>query len=322
MKRNHKVFGPLIFLSFLVLSSCNPVTSHGQNSLSENVTSNSNISLLDKYTITWKDYDGTVLAVDSEVSMGSMPTFLGPTPIRPASEFATYTFDKWKPIIHSVYQNQVYTASYTEELVKFTITIVLDGLRTDYKLKYSANLSFLNDISATQASTKFLLTKWYTSSTYASETEWSSTYLAHYFVNHDLTLYGQSTYDPYQIIAKDKSSIEWNRSYVYDPLSYTVTRAISHYNVPVKFIMPAPIGSDVIVATWSKEAWKAQYVEFVLSNFNGTEERPFTVTYDVHGFQVIRYRVQDGEEYLHVYSQSEMLEYDEYIFNITAEYIV
>lgn len=64
-----------------------------------------------------------------------------------------------------------------------------------------------------------------------------------------------------------------------------VTRAISHYNVPVKFIMPAPIGSDVIVATWSKEAWKAQYVEFVLSNFNGTEERPFTLHMTCMGFR-------------------------------------
>lgn len=322
MKHSYKLFGPLIFVIFLMLNACHPVASDSQNSLSEDITSNSNIPPIDKYTITWKNYDGTILAVDSEVPAGSLPTFLGPTPTRPATEFATYTFEKWQPTIYTVYQDQVYTATYREELVKFTITVVLDGVSSDYEVDYSTNLGFLNDISATQASTKYLLTKWYTSPTYAPETEWSGAYLSSYFVDHNLTLYGQSLYDPYQIIAKNKRTEEWISRYIYDPFSYTVVGAITRYNVPVKFAMPAPIGSEAIVATWSKDAWMSQYVEFVLSNHNGTETRPFTVSYDAYGFQVIRYRVQDGEEYLYVYSQSEILEYDEYKFNITAKYNV
>ena len=52
-----------------------------------NITSNLTItatfsSTVNKYTITWKNYDGTVLKTDS-LAYGSTPTYTGDTPTRP-----------------------------------------------------------------------------------------------------------------------------------------------------------------------------------------------------------------------------------------------
>ena len=65
-----------------------------------------------KYTVTWKNWDGTVLKTDKGVEYGSTPKYDGSTPTRPASGRYTYTFDTWTPEIVAVTKDAVYTATY------------------------------------------------------------------------------------------------------------------------------------------------------------------------------------------------------------------
>ena len=94
--------------------------------------------LLNKYTVTWKDYDGDVLETDENVDYGTLPTYNGVTPTRSRAEY-TYTFIGWDEILTEVTGNVVYTAQYSQETSKFTVVWKnYDGtvLKTDTDLLY------------------------------------------------------------------------------------------------------------------------------------------------------------------------------------------
>ena len=67
----------------------------------------------DTYTITWKNYDGTVLEVDHDVEEGTMPEYNGSTPVKPAEAHYFYTFIGWTPEVVVVSADAVYTATFT-----------------------------------------------------------------------------------------------------------------------------------------------------------------------------------------------------------------
>ena len=70
---------------------------------------------IDTFTITWKDYDGTVLETDTDVAYGTTPTFDGETPKRDNAGNIKYTFNGWTPEIDTVKGATTYTATYSEE---------------------------------------------------------------------------------------------------------------------------------------------------------------------------------------------------------------
>lgn len=77
------------------------------------------------YTITFKNWDGTVLQTES-VADGAVPVYFGATPTRAASGTTTYTFSGWSPTITAAKASTTYTAvfssSSTQANVKYTIT--------------------------------------------------------------------------------------------------------------------------------------------------------------------------------------------------------
>ena len=90
------------------------------------------------YTITWKDYDGTVLGTTA-VEENSVPVFEG-TPVRPDDAQYTYTFSGWTPAPVAATADAVYTAAYSAAARTYTVTWHNgDGtvLRTD-ELEYGA----------------------------------------------------------------------------------------------------------------------------------------------------------------------------------------
>lgn len=74
--------------------------------------------VLRSYTITWQDYDGTVLATETK-AYGTTPSRDGPS--RPSTAQYSYTFAGWNPSPAPVTGNAIYTATYTQSLRSYTI---------------------------------------------------------------------------------------------------------------------------------------------------------------------------------------------------------
>ena len=79
------------------------------------------------YTITWKDWDGTLLETDNNVPFGTTPTYNGATPTLPEDNTYKYTFAGWDPEVKNVDGDQVYTAKYTQEKHQITVTWMVNG---------------------------------------------------------------------------------------------------------------------------------------------------------------------------------------------------
>ena len=60
-----------------------------------------------EYTITWKNWDGTVLETNEQAAYDSIPQYKGATPTKEG-----YTFDGWEPAISKVVGNATYTAKF------------------------------------------------------------------------------------------------------------------------------------------------------------------------------------------------------------------
>lgn len=99
---------------------------------------------VNSYTITWKNYDGSVLKTDNNISKGTNPSYTGTTPTRRGTAQYTYTFDGWTPELTAVTQDVTYTAKFKEEVNKYKITWISDGkaIETDTDVAYGDNPSF------------------------------------------------------------------------------------------------------------------------------------------------------------------------------------
>ena len=75
-----------------------------------------------KYTVTWKNYDGSVLETDSNVLYGSTPSYDGSTPTKPSTTESTFTFTGWSPAISQVTGDVIYTAQFSSSARTYTIT--------------------------------------------------------------------------------------------------------------------------------------------------------------------------------------------------------
>ena len=103
MRKSYKILTVLATLS-LLLSSCDLFKKEP------------------KYTVTWKNYDGTVLEVDEDLAAGTIPTYDGLEPTKAQDAQCNYIFDGWTPEVSEVNENVEYTAKFKEETRKYTVT--------------------------------------------------------------------------------------------------------------------------------------------------------------------------------------------------------
>ena len=84
------------------------------------------------YTVTWKNWNGDELEVDTNVPYGSTPSYDGAQPTRPQDAQYTYAFEGWDPVPGTVTGDVTYTATYTPTLRSYTITwLNEDGSQID-----------------------------------------------------------------------------------------------------------------------------------------------------------------------------------------------
>ncbi len=84
------------------------------------------------FTVTWKNYDGSVLETDENVAGGTIPTYNGATPIKPADAVYTYTFAGWSPAVTTVTGETTYIATFTATFMANTYTIHVNQDCTSY----------------------------------------------------------------------------------------------------------------------------------------------------------------------------------------------
>ena len=72
-------------------------------------------STVQKYTVRWFNYDGTLLETDTDVPYGTKPTYNGATPTRPTDDYYTYGFAGWSPSTDEAIQgNKDFTAQFAQ----------------------------------------------------------------------------------------------------------------------------------------------------------------------------------------------------------------
>jgi hypothetical protein len=69
---------------------------------------------VNSYTVTWENWDGTVLETDQSVEYGTTPTYDGTVPTRPGDSQYSYTFSGWSPSVTKVTGDSVYVASFNK----------------------------------------------------------------------------------------------------------------------------------------------------------------------------------------------------------------
>ena len=74
-------------------------------------------------TVTWKNYDGTVLETDENVEYGAVPAYDGDTPAKAATAQYSYTFSGWSPAVAAVTGDVTYTAQFSETVNTYSVSI-------------------------------------------------------------------------------------------------------------------------------------------------------------------------------------------------------
>ncbi len=113
-----------------------------------------------KYTVTWKNADGTVLEKDENVPYGTTPDYNGTTPQKKSDAQYDYTFSGWSPEVTDVTGNAVYVASFTSSLRKYTVTWKnADGsVLTETDVSYGSTPEYADQTPAMKENAQYIYT--------------------------------------------------------------------------------------------------------------------------------------------------------------------
>lgn len=108
--------------SSITPSSTESQSTPGSSSESDSSSESSSSIPVNYYTITWKNYDGSLLATTEHVAEGTTPTYTGTvTPYKALTNTISYVFDGWSPTLVPVTSDATYTAKFTETTRLYTV---------------------------------------------------------------------------------------------------------------------------------------------------------------------------------------------------------
>ncbi len=85
------------------------------------------------FTITWENFDGSTLEIDTDVPKGTVPTYDGPTPMRTCFEEGySYYFKGWTPTVGPATKQQTYTAVFEKGIQKCEIKVSIEEGDEEY----------------------------------------------------------------------------------------------------------------------------------------------------------------------------------------------
>lgn len=99
MKVKRVFLSPILMLAAISISGC---------SLSSLMKKN------EGFKVYWKNYDGSILEIDTLKSSLTLPEYNGKEPVKPTDDKATYEFAGWDKEITPLWGETVYTATFTE----------------------------------------------------------------------------------------------------------------------------------------------------------------------------------------------------------------
>ncbi|MBQ6979472.1 MAG: InlB B-repeat-containing protein, partial [Clostridia bacterium] len=104
---------------------------------------------VNKYTVVWKNYDGTVLETDNDVPYGEMPEYNGAEPTKTENQQYSYVFkNEWSPVVETVKGNSEYIAQFIQVTNKYKITFYDEDGTTklgESTVDYGTNATYPND---------------------------------------------------------------------------------------------------------------------------------------------------------------------------------
>lgn len=185
------------------------------------------------YTITWKNYDGSILEVDEKVEEGSLPVYNGETPSKANDDTYMYVFTGWTPSVSVATKDETYTATYTSISIDGKIPGVVpvlsgDGKTIEYGFYPQTNINDEKVIQELNALTNPMSNGWYS-------------YNGEYYAKTVAKVYNNEahTFNNGTSIQNDKTywfkceTIKWNiissTSGVYTLLSSVLLDAHSYY---------------------------------------------------------------------------------------------
>ena len=129
------------------------------NPVTKNITYKATFTqIVNEYTVTWKNEDGSVLA-ETSVPYGSVPTYNG-IPTKEGNAEFSYTFAGWAPEVVAVTGNAEYTATYTEAVNSYTVTWNnWDGSQLDQQvLDYGETPEYTGEAPVKEGNAEFTYT--------------------------------------------------------------------------------------------------------------------------------------------------------------------
>lgn len=133
------------------------------------------------YTVEWLNTTGEVLEKDENVEYGTLPSYNGPTPTKEATKEFTYEFNGWDKPITEVTGLTVYTATFIEIPIQYTIQWLNwdDSILTSTTVNYGITPVYPNEnpTKPSDVQYSYIFDKWEPEITEVTE---NATYKASY----------------------------------------------------------------------------------------------------------------------------------------------